>query len=146
LRLEGTSRGHLVQTPSLLKQDHLGPVVQDRDQMVQGWRLHHLSRKLVPVLGHPHSETMFPDIQKVCDCLCSLPLVLLVGTTEKSLDPSSLHPSFRHLSTLMRCPWTFSPPGWTVPALSAFLHRRDAPVLSSNSWFFTGLSPEEVLQ
>ena len=34
--------------------------------------------------------------------LCPLPPVLAIGTTEKSLVPSSLCPSFRHLYTLMR--------------------------------------------
>jgi len=36
--------------------------------------------------------------------LCLLPLVLSLGTTEKSLDPSSLQLLFRSLYTLTRCP------------------------------------------
>lgn len=50
-------------------------------------------------------------------CLCPLPPVLSLGTTEKSRAPSSLQPHFRNLYTWMRFPWAFSP-GRTVPALS----------------------------
>ena len=72
--------------------------------------------------------------------LCLSPLVLLLGATGKSLAPSSLQSLFRHLYTLMRSPQAFSSPGWTVDALSAFPHRRDALVPSS-LWPFAGLSP-----
>ena len=58
-----------------------------------------------------------------------------------SLAPSFLHPPFRYLCTLIRSPWAFSSPGWTVPALSASPHRRGAPVPSSSLWPFTGHSP-----
>ena len=40
----------------------------------------------------------------LCFSVCPLPLVLLLDTTEKSLAPSSLHPPFRRLCTLMRFP------------------------------------------
>jgi len=67
LRLEGTSGGDLGQRP-LLKQGHLDPVAQVCVQMafehLQGWRLHNLSGRPVPVLGHPHSEKVFPDVQR----------------------------------------------------------------------------------
>jgi len=39
----------------------------------------------------------------LCFSLCPLPLVLSLGTTKKSLDPS-LHPPFRYWSTLIRSP------------------------------------------
>lgn len=38
--------------------------------------------------------------------------------TEKSLSPSSLHPSFRFLQALMNSPWSFFSPDWIVPVLS----------------------------
>ena len=47
----------------------------------------------------------------LCFSLCPLPLVLSLGTTEKSLAPSSLHPPFRYLCTLIRSPWTSSSQG-----------------------------------
>jgi len=54
------------QTP-LLKQGHVDPAAQEHVQMafayLQGWRLHHLSGQPVAVLGHPHSEKVFPDVQ-----------------------------------------------------------------------------------
>ena len=76
----------------------------------------------------------------LCFSLCSLPLVLHWGPLERVC----LHP----LCTLplgidthwWGPPWTFSSPGWAVPALSAFPHRTDAPVPSSSLWPFDGLS------
>ena len=51
----------------LLKQGHLGPVVQEHVQMafeyLQGGRLHNLSGQPVPVLSNPHSKKVFPDVQ-----------------------------------------------------------------------------------
>ena len=43
----------------------------------------------------------------LCYSLCPLPLVLSLGTTERGLAPSSLHPPFRYLYTLIRSPWAF---------------------------------------
>ena len=40
----------------------------------------------------------------LCLSLHPVPLVLLLGTTKKSLTPSSLHPPFRYLSALTRMP------------------------------------------
>lgn len=60
--------------------------------------------------------------------LWPLPLALSLGTTGKSLSLSSLHPSFRNFCTLVRSPWLFLAPNWTV---SAFPHSRDAPVPQS---------------
>ena len=48
----------------------------------------------------------------LCSSLCPLPLSLPVGTTEKSLTPSSLHPSFRYLLTSVRFPWASFSRGW----------------------------------
>ena len=52
----------------LLKQGHLGQVASDHVQIafeyLQGWRLHNLSGQPVPVLGHPHSKKVFPDVQR----------------------------------------------------------------------------------
>lgn len=39
----------------------------------------------------------------LCISFCLLLLVLLSGMTKKSLAPSSWHPSFRYLQTLLRC-------------------------------------------
>lgn len=63
-----------------------------------------LSGQLVPVLGHPHSEEVCPDVQKeplIFESLEPGPLVLALDTTEKSLALSSLHSPFRYLYTLM---------------------------------------------
>ena len=76
----------------------------------------------------------------LCFCLCPLPLVLSLGTNAKSLAPSYPHPPFRYSYTLISSPWVFSSPGWTIPALSPFPHRRDAPVPSPFLWPFSGLS------
>jgi len=51
----------------VLKQGHLEPVVQDSVQLafkyLQGWRLHNPSGQPLPLLSHPHSEKVFPDVQ-----------------------------------------------------------------------------------
>jgi len=91
----------------LLKQGHLEPVAQDHLQMAfeypQGWRLHRLSGQPVPGLGHPHSETVFPDIQTshVSACVSFL-WSWHWAITEMSLVPSSLQRPFRYVYTLMR--------------------------------------------
>ena len=52
----------------LLRQGHLEPVAQDRVQVafeyLQGGRLHNLSGQPVPVLSHPHSKTVFSEVQR----------------------------------------------------------------------------------
>jgi len=40
----------------------------------------------------------------LCSSFCTVPLVLRLNITEKSLAPSSLHPPVRYLCTLMRSP------------------------------------------
>lgn len=66
----------------------------------------------------------------LCSRLCPLPFVLALGTTEKSLDPSSLHSPFRYLWTRwMRSPWASVSPGWAVTAFSASPQRSGAAVL-----------------
>ena len=62
----------------LLKQGHPEPVAQDRVQTafeyIQGWRLHNLSGQPVPVLCHPQSEAVFPDVQREPPVLQLLPI------------------------------------------------------------------------
>lgn len=41
---------------------------------------------------------------RLCSSLCLLPFILALRTTEKTLAPSSLHPPFRCLYTLIRSP------------------------------------------
>ena len=64
--MEASSGGHLIQPP-LLRQGHSKPVAQNCGQTafeyLQGGRLHNLSGQPVPVLTHPHSKTVFPDVQ-----------------------------------------------------------------------------------
>lgn len=55
----------------------------------------------------------------LCFSLCQLPLVLSLDTTEKSMALSFLHPPFRYLHSLMRCPLALCP-GWTVHHNSLF--------------------------
>ncbi|KAK4828375.1 hypothetical protein QYF61_026113 [Mycteria americana] len=102
MKLHRTSEGPVQPQPTpLLKQGHLEPVAQDRVQTafeyLQGWRLHKLPGQSVPLLSQPHSKKVFPDVQREPPVfsLCPLPLVLSLGTMEKSLAPSSLHRPFR---------------------------------------------------
>jgi len=70
-------------------------------EYLQGWRLHNLPGQPVSVLGHLHSKKVFTDEtwNLLCFGFCPLTLVLSLGTTEKRLAPSSLHPPFRYLHT-----------------------------------------------
>ncbi|KAK4828172.1 hypothetical protein QYF61_024421 [Mycteria americana] len=56
-----------VQCP-LLKQGHPEPLahdcVQTAFEYLQGWRLQNLPGQPVPVLVHPHSQIVFPDVQR----------------------------------------------------------------------------------
>ena len=71
---------------------------------------------------------------RLCSSLYPLPFVVALGTTEKSLSPSSLHFPFRYFYTLIRsmsCPLSSSPTSrtfpslfWTVPALSPSSQER----------------------
>ena len=100
--LEGTSGGHPVQTPC-------------RSRVTQS-RLHRtLSRQVLNISREGDSTTSLGSLCQgsvtlrgkkfflrfrrnfLCFSLCPLPLVLSLGTTEKSLAPSSLHPPCRHL-------------------------------------------------
>jgi len=58
---------------------------------LQGYRLHMLSGQPVPVLGHPDSKKVFPDIQFV---------PIASGPVSRYLAPSCLHPPFRYFGTL----------------------------------------------
>jgi len=80
---------------SLPKQGHPEQAAQDLVQVgleyLQRRRLHHLPGQPGPVLRHPQREEVLPHVQLnfLCLSLCPLPLVLSLGTTEKSLAPSS---------------------------------------------------------
>ena len=95
-------------------------------EYLQGGSFHSLPGQPVPVLGHPHSKKCFLIFRGNIPCfsLCSLPLDLSLGTTEKSLALSSLHLPFSYLYMLTRSPWAFSPLGWTVTALSPSSQER----------------------
>ena len=53
-------------TPQL-KQGQLEQVASDRVQLdfeyLKGWRLHNHSGQPLPVVGHPHSKKVLPDVQ-----------------------------------------------------------------------------------
>jgi len=92
--LEGTSEGQLVQT--LLKQGQPELIAQNLVQMtfeyLQGGRDHNVSGQAVSVLCHPHSESVFPDVQRQSSVFQCMPIAsfLSLGITEKSLALSSL--------------------------------------------------------
>jgi len=72
-----------------------------------------------------------------------VPIASSPGTGQHWKVPGSVlfapsHQVFIHVDEI---PTAFSPPGWTVPALSAFPHRGHAPVPSPLLWPCAGLSP-----
>ena len=99
----------------LLKQDQTQQISQNTVMLdfkyLHRWRLHHLSRKPVPVFDYPHSKKkkffMF-TWSSLSLSSCPLSLVLSSGSIEKSLTPTSLLPSIRYLYILLRSPWALS--------------------------------------
>lgn len=62
LILEGTSG--LNPLLRLATQSCLLKTVQMAFVYLQGWRLHSLYGQSMPVLSHPHSKKLFPDVQR----------------------------------------------------------------------------------
>jgi len=96
-RMVGVGRGlwgSSSQTP-LTRQGHLQQTVQDHIQAdleyLQIRRLHNPSGQLLQCSVTLQVKKIFLMFRqnKLCFSLCPLPVVLLLGTTEKSLDPSS---------------------------------------------------------
>lgn len=84
----------------LLKQDHLGMIthVQVAFGALQGWRLHDLLRSqcLCSVMLRVKKRFLMFNGNILCiGNLCRLPVVLSLGSTEKSLALSSLHALIR---------------------------------------------------
>ena len=52
----------------------------------------------VPVLHHLHDREVLSDVQREIP-VCSLPTVMVLGTTEQSLALASWHLPFRYLDT-----------------------------------------------
>jgi len=86
-------------------------------------------------------KKVFPDVQREPPLLQFLPIahVFLLGTTEKSLTPFSLHPPFKYVHTFMGSPLSLLFPRLNSPS-SPFSSRRDTPVLYSSLWHFAWLS------
>ena len=106
LRLEGTSGHHPVQIvcSSRATQNKFPRTVFRR--ISPGMETPQLPGQPVPGLSHPYSKKCFPMFRGnlLCFSVCPLPLVLSLGTTEKSLAPSSFRLPFRYLYTSMRSP------------------------------------------
>jgi len=93
----------------------------------------------VPVLHHLRSIAVLLVFRGnlLCSSLCPLHLALALGTNEQSLAPSSLHPAFRYLWTLLGSFWASSSPDSAVPALSLtgemlqMMHHLGGPLLDS---------------
>ena len=122
LRLEGTSGGLLVQAPCS------GRATQSQ----------------MPVFSHPHSERVFPDIQRGFPVFQFVPIASSPVTGHHWKEPGCIlfASSLKVFIHVWDPPsWAFPSPGWTVPAFSAFPHRRDVPVPPSSSWPFIGPSP-----
>lgn len=94
--LEGTSWDHLLQShrskwgqPRQVSQD----LIQVGSEHLQGWKLYSPSVRPVPVFHHPRTrKDFFSFVSGTYFCLCSLPLVLSLDSTDASLAPSSLLP------------------------------------------------------
>ena len=85
----------------MLKLGHLEPVAQDHVQTafgyLQGWTLHNLSGHPVPVLGCPHSEKVFLDVQREPPVFHFVPIASGLVTGHHWKEPGSVlfAPSFQ---------------------------------------------------
>jgi len=77
---------------------------------LQGWRVHSLSGQALPVLSHPHSKKVFPDVQ-----LEVLVLQFVPADSGPVTGPHGKELTFRCLCTLMRS------------RMSLFLSRLSSP-------------------
>lgn len=75
---------------------------------------------------------------------CSLPIVLSLGTTETCLTPCSLHPSFRHLRTLMRSPSKILFSRLKYPSFLSLSSYERCPGHSPCLWPCAGLVPRNL--
>jgi len=57
---------------------------------LQGWRLHNLSGQPVPVLSHPHSEKVFPDVQREPSVFQFVPIASCPVTRHHRKEPGSI--------------------------------------------------------
>lgn len=78
----------------LLKQCHWEQVSQALE-CLQGDKLHHLFGQPVPILSHPDSRSV-SQCSDEPTLFQFVPIVLPVGSTEKSLALPPLHPPFSH--------------------------------------------------
>lgn len=77
--------------------------VQMAFKYLRGQRCHNLPGQLLPVLSYPHSKNVFPSVwTKPPVLVCAHYLWSCHWATENKVLPSSLHPPFRYLVTLMR--------------------------------------------
>jgi len=87
----------------MLRQGHPELAAQDHVQMafehLQGRRLHHLPGQPVPVLGPPHSDKVFADVQREPPGYRFVPVASgpVTGHCWKEPGSSSLHPRCRYL-------------------------------------------------
>lgn len=81
-----------------------------------------------PVLGHPPSAEVSPELRGplLCVTLCPWPLGLPLGTGEQSLAPSSWHPMDK-LSPFLYTERQINPLGWHRPTQAALWRGRQSP-------------------
>lgn len=89
--MEGTCRGHLVQPPA-----QTGPPSSRLSRTTSRWLLKiskggDSTTTLENLFDHPHSTEVLPDVHMEFLVFWFVSLVLVLGTTEKSLGPSSLN-------------------------------------------------------
>lgn len=90
-----------------------------RDENLQGWKLHDLSRKPVPLPDCPHGGIFFfliCNLNHSCFSLFSLPLIFLPSPTSGRPSPSHRSSPHRHWGLLSGYAGAVSAPSWMHPA------------------------------
>lgn len=117
LRLEDTSVCHTIHLETVFQ-----PHVSLASTYLQEWRVHNLLCEFSITLTERKCFLVFRK-SLLCFNMCPLPLVILLGTSGKSL---ALHLPFRFLYSLLRSPLSLLQTEQSQ--LSACAHSRDAPV------------------
>lgn len=102
LRLEGTSRDHLI-PPSYTDQSHQEHIAQNYVQLgivyLQSFQFCRLLRQPIPVFDHSHRKCLVIMFSFTDFSLCSLLLLLSLVVTQKSLLSSPSFPSLSGIYT-----------------------------------------------
>ena len=140
----------------LPKQGHLERIAQDCVQMafeyLQGWRLHKVCGQPVPLLGHPHSEKVFPHVQEEPPVFHFVPIAScpVTGHLWKEAGSVFLSPSlqifmytdkFPPEGSLLQAEQSLLSQPFSIEEMFLYLHHPCGPLFNSLQYVHISLLP-----